>query len=254
MAPRSRIALVSLLASLTASQATNPNLCPFGYIGCYSDGILQDEWTDSLDGPITMENCLDICYGQGYNYGGAQNGTRCWCADTVLNPNSQDADSACNLPCAGNSAELCGGKTDQTVYQLSPEAPSCEDGGSTTSSVPASTTSNVPVTSASSDASPTSTISTLSATSVAGPYPVTNSSMTMLLPPVGTGGISAMSSSSTAPVVGGSSSSLGASGASPGQSNTAAGTVTSGGVSGTGTAASTTSPTVAPPAPTVSGK
>ncbi len=41
----------------------------------------------------------------------------CWCANSVDALSNKLPDSSCNLPCLGNSSEICGGNLALTVYQ-----------------------------------------------------------------------------------------------------------------------------------------
>ena len=60
----------------------------------------------------TIEMCLNTCYSKGYNYAGLENGVNCLCDNQYYVLSNAQYDStflACNLGCAGNLNENCGG-------------------------------------------------------------------------------------------------------------------------------------------------
>jgi hypothetical protein len=42
----------------------------------------------------------------------------CWCAQYISSVSPKVPDSSCNLPCEGNSSQICGGDLKLTVYQV----------------------------------------------------------------------------------------------------------------------------------------
>ncbi|KAJ7087736.1 WSC domain-containing protein, partial [Mycena epipterygia] len=54
----------------------------------------------------------------GYVYGGTQYGQECWCGNSLANNlGVTTASSECNMPCAGNSSQICGASYRLTLFQ-----------------------------------------------------------------------------------------------------------------------------------------
>lgn len=97
------------------------------YLGCYSDSAsrtLQGASTSSDD--MTLEKCAAFAQtgnsGAGYVYYGLEYSSQCYVGNTLLAPGmllntSTDPPSTqCNMPCAGDTAETCGGSNALSVY------------------------------------------------------------------------------------------------------------------------------------------
>ena len=60
-------------------------------------------------------NCLRSCMNAGYQYAGTQYSSECWCGNSYglygVKPTNE-----CNMPCAGNEGEMCGGANRNSVY------------------------------------------------------------------------------------------------------------------------------------------
>ena len=61
--------------------------------------------------------CIQTCMNAGYQYAGTQYSKGCWCGNSYgrygFDPNG------CNMPCAGNAAEMCGGPVRNSIYKTS---------------------------------------------------------------------------------------------------------------------------------------
>jgi hypothetical protein len=93
---------------------------PYNYIGCYTEATTGRALSNGIFAYDTMtpDTCAANC--TGYNYFGIEYGRECYCgnalaAGSVLSPNG---DSDCNVPCGGNSTELCGAGGRLTLYKL----------------------------------------------------------------------------------------------------------------------------------------
>jgi hypothetical protein len=64
------------------------------------------------------------CKGNDYRYAGLTYYGVCYCGQTVNGPQVDNAQ--CNLPCSGNSSEICGGNNYFSIYQ-DPTFPSAAD-------------------------------------------------------------------------------------------------------------------------------
>jgi len=65
---------------------------------------------------MTIENCIAFC--DGYRYAGVEYGTQCFCGDSLAEGVRGSADTAeCQMQCAGDSSEYCGGSDALSVYK-----------------------------------------------------------------------------------------------------------------------------------------
>ncbi|KAJ3480465.1 hypothetical protein NLG97_g8063 [Lecanicillium saksenae] len=81
--------------------------------GCYQDAAthpFQTRLSSPGGNDLTRAKCEASCWSAGYLYAGFKSGVECWCGKYVqgsLSPSASD----CNVACAGNSSETCGGST-----------------------------------------------------------------------------------------------------------------------------------------------
>ncbi len=108
-------------AGRTATFAEAPAAQPDGgYLGCFLD---QGDPTGTdgrdLDGMIwvdrdmTVDACRATCADDGYALAGLQNGDWCFCGSR--HDEEEEAD-ACDMPCAGDREQTCGGTWASSVY------------------------------------------------------------------------------------------------------------------------------------------
>ncbi|KAK3400633.1 hypothetical protein B0T20DRAFT_348523 [Sordaria brevicollis] len=92
-------------------------------IGCFMKGSLEVEYTyfvkDRMDWDLKVESCVYTCKIHGYGSAGMQNGNQCWCG-WMREENKEsklvEDQSECNVPCAGDESQICGGKNVLAVY------------------------------------------------------------------------------------------------------------------------------------------
>ncbi len=86
-----------------------------GYIGCYTDSSARDLPYAAYSNNTTSsdDSCVSACQSAGYKYAGAQDGNQCFCGNSY---GSQGTSNNCNMACAGNSGETCGGFWANSVY------------------------------------------------------------------------------------------------------------------------------------------
>ncbi|GAB1310911.1 WSC domain-containing protein [Madurella fahalii] len=75
---------------------------------------------------MTVERCWEFCRtGAGdssggrsgtFRYAGLEYARECWCAQSLSSLSEKLPDSACDLPCEGNTTQVCGGNMKLTVY------------------------------------------------------------------------------------------------------------------------------------------
>ncbi len=95
------------------------------YLGCYTDTATRALPELLIASNATVESCMAVAKAAGLGYAGLQYGGECWGGDTV--GYSAVSDGECNMSCAANSAETCGGSWRNSVYSASappPPAPS----------------------------------------------------------------------------------------------------------------------------------
>jgi hypothetical protein len=86
-----------------------------------------DDYSTGPSQSTTLESCTDTCTDLGYGFigltGNTQDGASCYCGNTP-NPQAVKAPSSqCNLPCPGNSSEICGGDYRMSLYNTTCNGP-----------------------------------------------------------------------------------------------------------------------------------
>ncbi len=92
------------------------------YLGCFRDQRTGDgtagrdlpaaAWNDP---GMTNRLCIDFCAGQSFPYAGTQYGNWCFCGDRY---GQSGKAKNCDVPCAGDRNETCGGSWANSVYQV----------------------------------------------------------------------------------------------------------------------------------------
>ncbi|KAK3505006.1 WSC domain-containing protein [Neurospora crassa] len=144
----------------------------YDHLGCWTDdseyGRALAYPQDQLEGStLTTEKCLQACRDGGYPFAGTEFGGECWCGVVIGNGTFSAPDSECDIPCNGNSTQICGGRARLNLY-VANELQSLEPCGyvpppesSSSSSVTASS-STTPVASSQSTSDITSSTATTS--------------------------------------------------------------------------------------------
>ncbi|KAJ7280578.1 hypothetical protein C8J57DRAFT_1711667 [Mycena rebaudengoi] len=88
-------------------------------LGCYSDNVdgkgRSLSTAVNVDGQVSLETCTSACFKSGLRFSGAEFADECYCGSTIVN-GAPVAISDCNMPCAGNNSEFCGGPSRLTMY------------------------------------------------------------------------------------------------------------------------------------------
>lgn len=63
---------------------------------------------------LTPAMCASACQARGFNYAGTEYANECWCGSSLSAPTSTN----CNMPCAGDSTQMCGGSWALNAYQF----------------------------------------------------------------------------------------------------------------------------------------
>ncbi|KAK6345053.1 hypothetical protein TWF718_006991 [Orbilia javanica] len=104
--------------------AVGPGSLGYVYLGCYNEtlditndrAIYGGNVTKSTD--MTVEKCLGACKERNYNYAGLEYTSECWCGPYLSDLSQKLEDIQCDLGCAGNNSEACGGALRVSVYKL----------------------------------------------------------------------------------------------------------------------------------------
>ncbi|TFK32647.1 hypothetical protein BDQ12DRAFT_728496 [Crucibulum laeve] len=110
------VSLVFAASALSISAQTTA----WNSLGCVAEGTFGTRYafagSATTSGNMTVQNCLNSCP---LNYAGLENGSQCFCSDTIMNNGASGtpiSPNFCNAPCSGNDTEKCGGILSLTVY------------------------------------------------------------------------------------------------------------------------------------------
>lgn len=66
---------------------------------------------------VSGASCMDFCDRRGSSLAALQNGSECWCGDEAdFGGVTMIEKERCDVPCAGQPGEMCGGKQSLSVY------------------------------------------------------------------------------------------------------------------------------------------
>ncbi|OBZ73298.1 putative fungistatic metabolite [Grifola frondosa] len=134
-----------------APPITVPSVGQWESLGCYNDSVNARVLAVGVNvlGNFTVEGCTDACFNAGYPLSGMEYATQCFCDTVFENGGAPTPLTDCNMPCAGNGSEFCGGANRLNVYNFTgtlshgPEPPAGGGGGNPTNPV-APVTSGLP--------------------------------------------------------------------------------------------------------------
>lgn len=94
----------------------------FKYLGCARDPSGQGRTLPSAkfsSDSMTVEACIQHCDGKGFLYAGMEYAKECWCGNSVADDRlpKKGLLGACESPCTGNKADMCGGYGALSLYQ-----------------------------------------------------------------------------------------------------------------------------------------
>ncbi|KAK7452115.1 hypothetical protein VKT23_012220 [Stygiomarasmius scandens] len=106
-----------------------PKNLPAGwtYAGCWVDNAHGRIIENGQPGnnALTVESCIATCKGQGFSVAGMEFADECYCGNRFVDGATKaSTDSDCNMACAGNSGEPCGGPNRLSVYSSLSSIPS----------------------------------------------------------------------------------------------------------------------------------
>ena len=87
--------------------------------GCFVDSRRRTlEKAHIWNQHMTIENCISHCASKNFTFAGLQYTFHCFCGDTLPRKKSKVTD--CNMKCAGNKDQMCGGRWRNNVYEVKP--------------------------------------------------------------------------------------------------------------------------------------
>ena len=103
---------------MAVSSGTTPSSVPhaaiagWAYGGCYKDdsvrSLKNDSITEGVATGMSNELCIAFCRIQGYGLAGTENGSQCFCGDSLVDSWLLD-DSECSSGCTSGDGGSCGG-------------------------------------------------------------------------------------------------------------------------------------------------
>lgn len=103
-------------------------------LGCYNDSTTTRALANGMGvtGEVTVESCTTACQDAGYQYAGVEYADECYCGMTLDNGSEPTPASSCDMTCAGNSSEYCGGPDHLNLYNYTGTLTTTDNAGSGT--------------------------------------------------------------------------------------------------------------------------
>ncbi|KAI0006827.1 hypothetical protein F4779DRAFT_643846 [Xylariaceae sp. FL0662B] len=94
----------------------------WGFVACARDPAGQSRTLDGFaadETDMTVDKCVQACGDKGFRFAGVEYSTQCFCGDEVAQDRlpKNGTIGECNMPCAGDAGQLCGGSAQVAVYQ-----------------------------------------------------------------------------------------------------------------------------------------
>ncbi|KAI1621836.1 WSC domain-containing protein [Exophiala viscosa] len=101
-----------------SSTSSGPTVANSTYISCYSDGTSgRTLTTRTTDSSMTLAECASIAQTSNYKYFGLEYSDECWVGNTLASTGTTLAEGKCDMTCAGNTSEICGGSNALSLFQ-----------------------------------------------------------------------------------------------------------------------------------------
>lgn len=92
-----------------------------GYLGCFNDTGDRDLSAASVsNGTMSTEQCTAFCRGKGFSFAGTQYASFCFCDNKYGKFGNANR---CDMKCAGNPSQICGGSWANSVYSTGVSPP-----------------------------------------------------------------------------------------------------------------------------------
>ncbi|KAI6128107.1 copper radical oxidase-like protein [Pisolithus croceorrhizus] len=104
-------------------------------LGCYNDSTITRALANGMrvTGQVTVESCTTACQDGGYQYAGVEYANECYCGMTLDNGSGPTPASSCDMTCAGNASEYCGGPDHLNLYNYTGTPATTDNTGGGTS-------------------------------------------------------------------------------------------------------------------------
>ncbi|KAF2258383.1 hypothetical protein CC78DRAFT_587230 [Lojkania enalia] len=106
---------------LNLYERQEPETTVWTSIGCYTDSVAARTLATRLfpPGQMTTQSCQSACRAQGFVYAGTEYAGECYCGNEFQNGGgpAPDGDAQCNMACAGDDEQICGGPDRLSMYQ-----------------------------------------------------------------------------------------------------------------------------------------
>ncbi|PSN62989.1 WSC-domain-containing protein [Corynespora cassiicola Philippines] len=102
---------------------------PWQYLGCYSDNPsnrVLSKATYKDEAYMTGESCVRFCSDNGYSFAGTEYSSECWCGFQIQG--SESHPDGCDMVCAGDESQTCGGPSRLSVYTSGASEPQTNAG------------------------------------------------------------------------------------------------------------------------------
>ncbi|KAH7166532.1 glyoxal oxidase N-terminus-domain-containing protein [Dactylonectria macrodidyma] len=88
------------------------------YKGCYIDppGRAMEPAPGSPSSSNTPESCIAKCIANGFKIAGMEYSEECYCGNALNNAAKKTTESDCNMPCSGDSSQMCGAGNRLSLY------------------------------------------------------------------------------------------------------------------------------------------
>ncbi|KAF9220620.1 copper radical oxidase-like protein [Gyrodon lividus] len=131
------------------SPITVPNVGNWASLGCYNDSAASRALAHGtgVTGSVSVETCTTACYNAGYPLAGVEYSDECYCGSTIDHGSGPTPLTDCDMTCAGNSSEFCGGPDRLNLYNYTSTLSTVPPSGGGNNNAGAGTTTVSPVTS-----------------------------------------------------------------------------------------------------------
>lgn len=95
-----------------------PPVGRYGYYSCMTEASLSRTLglATTTNAKMTPQWCASFCSSQGYPVMGVEYADQCWCGTYPSGDSTTAPQSDCNMECAGDSSQICGGPDRLNVY------------------------------------------------------------------------------------------------------------------------------------------
>ncbi|KAI0175889.1 hypothetical protein GGR52DRAFT_334817 [Hypoxylon sp. FL1284] len=106
------------IAARAAAPSQPSTIANYNWYGCQTEAtnIRALSLFTYADDAMTLDSCQTFCSGKGTTYFGVEYARECYCGDKLETGSAEAPASDCNMACAGEASEYCGGSDRLSVY------------------------------------------------------------------------------------------------------------------------------------------